>query len=114
MIVPTILDFNLASPVEIGLALGTRLKAARLAQGIQQAELASRAGISRNTLLALESHGQASMASLIRVASALGFADQLQPLFVVQIQSIAQLRAQSAQTASAPQRIRKPTKKAQP
>lgn len=102
------LDFNLASPAEICAALGERLKAARHAKGLQQAELALRAGISRNTLLALESHGQGSMATLVRVASALGVVDQLQSLFVLQIQSIAQLQARAAPP---PQRIRKPGNK---
>ncbi|MBN8752880.1 MULTISPECIES: helix-turn-helix domain-containing protein [Variovorax] len=105
------MDFNLATPAEVCVELGERLKAARLAKGIQQAELASRAGVSRNTLLALESHGQGSMATLVRVASALGLVDQLQPLFVVRVQSIAQLEARAA---PAPQRIRKPAKKAKP
>ncbi|RZT11403.1 Helix-turn-helix domain-containing protein [Duganella sp. CF402] len=105
------LDFNLASPAEVCVALGERLKATRQAKGIQQAELAARSGISRNTLLALESHGQGSMTTLVRVASALGIVDQLQSLFVLRIQSIAQLEAQ---TAPVPQRIRKPSMKTKP
>ena len=105
------LDFNLASPSEVCIELGDRLKAARHAKGLQQAELASRSGVSRNTLLALESRGQGSMATFVRVASTLGLIDQLQPLFVAQIQSIAQLEARAA---PAPQRIRKPSRKVKP
>ena len=105
------MDFNLASPTEVCLELGGRLKAARQTRSIQQAELASRAGISRNTLLALESHGQGSLATLVRVASALGIVDQLQSLFITRIDSIAQLEARAAPL---PKRIRKPARKTSP
>jgi len=102
------LDFRLATADEIGEELGQRLKKARQAQGLQQVELALRAGISRNTLLALESHGKASMNTLIRVAIALGQPEHLQSVFVVQqVKSIAELE----ELSKTRKRIRKPVKK---
>lgn len=105
------LDFSLASPAEVCVELGERLKSARQAKGMQQAELALRCGISRNTLLALESRGQGSMATFVRVALVLGLVDQLQALFVMPIQSIEQLQAL---TEPARKRIRKPSNTATP
>jgi transcriptional regulator with XRE-family HTH domain len=76
------LDFGLASSDEICQALGQRLKAARLAQGLLQSELALRAGVSRGTVVTLESSGQTTLASLVRVVQVLGLEEALQPLFV--------------------------------
>ncbi|MEY2875048.1 MAG: hypothetical protein RLZZ373_2419 [Pseudomonadota bacterium] len=76
------LDFGLASSDEICQALGQRLKVARLAQGLLQSELALRAGVSRGTVVTLESSGQTTLASLVRVVQVLGLEEALQPLFV--------------------------------
>jgi transcriptional regulator with XRE-family HTH domain len=98
------LDFGFASPDEVCAELGDRIKAARLAQGLQQAELAARAGVSRGTLVKLENTGQSTVGSLVRVAMALGLVDQLAPLFELQVHSIADM----VQRHSAPrQRVRK-------
>ena len=77
-----ILDFGLASSDEICQALGQRLKAARLARGLLQSELALRAGVSRGTVVTLESTGQTTLASLVRVVHVLGLENQLQSLFM--------------------------------
>lgn len=76
--------------------MGRRLKAARLSQGMLQAELAARAGISRGTVTTLENAGQGSLASLVRVAQTLGLEGDLQLLFVLQARSIAQLERNAA------------------
>ncbi|QJP98679.1 XRE family transcriptional regulator [Herbaspirillum rubrisubalbicans Os34] len=104
------LDFKLAMPSEICGELDGRLRAARLDKGWQQEEVALRAGISRNTLLALETHGRGSISTLIRVATVLSFTEQLQSLFVVdKILSIKPLEVMHA--AKTRQRVRKPSSK---
>ena len=100
--------FTLATAAEVGQELGARLRAQRLAQGFSQDELARRAGLSDSTIKALESKGQSSLGSLLRVVLALGLADELQGLFIVKAQSIAQMeRAERAQRQRAPRRTRR-------
>ncbi|MFW9595799.1 MAG: helix-turn-helix transcriptional regulator [Macromonas sp.] len=98
------LDFVFATPQEICSELAARLKTARLTLGLQQAEVAARAGVSRGTVIALENTGHGTLQSLVRVALALGLADQLEPLFQLNLHSIAQME----QASTAPrQRVRK-------
>lgn len=85
------LDIGLASPEEICKVLGARLKAQRLAQSITQAELAARAGVSAGTVKNLESSGQSSMDSVVRIGLVLGLTDDLQALFALKVKSIAQM-----------------------
>ncbi len=92
------MNFKLATADEIGLELGRRLKAARLAQGLLQADLAARAGVSRGTVVALENKGQSTLHSLIRVAQVLGLVEQFDGLFEFQIRSIADMARQAAPT----------------
>lgn len=99
------LDFSFATADEISQELARRLKAARLAQGIQQPELALRAGVSAGTVKALENKGQSTLASLIRVVQALGLTQDLQQAFVLQVRSIADMeQAQQASRQRAPRR----------
>ncbi|AUT48568.1 helix-turn-helix domain-containing protein [Achromobacter sp. AONIH1] len=98
------MSFNLASTAEILRALGSRLRIQRLAQGLPQRELAQMAGLSLGALRKLEGSGQSSLETLIRVTQALGLVDELQDLFVLRRQSIAQM----AQAESAGQRQRAP------
>ena len=92
------LDFAFSTSDEITAELGLRLKAVRLSQSLTQADLAERAGVSVGTVKVLEKTGQTSVASLIRVVQALGLTDQLQSLFVLKVQSIAEMeQAQLAQ-----------------
>jgi transcriptional regulator with XRE-family HTH domain len=89
---PNILDFTLASNVEVALELGRRLKAHRLTQNLQQTELAARAGVARGTVQNLEAKGQCSLESLVRIVRALGLVDDLTTLFELKAaQSIAEL-----------------------
>jgi transcriptional regulator with XRE-family HTH domain len=96
--------FKLASANEILLALGQRLRTQRLAQGLPQRELAQMAGLSLGALRKLESSGQSSLETLVHVVQALGLVDELDDLFVLKRQSIAQM----AQAESAGQRQRAP------
>lgn len=101
------LDFSFSTSDEITAALGLRLKAVRLSQSLTQAELAERAGVSVGTVKSIERTGQSSVTSLVRVVQALGLSDQLQSLFVLKVQSIAEMeQAQLAQRQRAPRKAR--------
>ena len=101
------LDFAFSTSDEITAELGLRLKAVRLSQSLTQADLAERAGISVGTVKSLERTGQSSVASLVRVVQALGLTDQLQSLFVLKVQSIAEMeQAQLATRQRAPRKAR--------
>lgn len=86
-----ILDVAFSSPEEVCKELGARLKAQRLAQSITQAELAVRAGVSAGTVKNLESKGQSSLDSVVRIGLVLGLTDDLQALFALKLKSIAQM-----------------------
>lgn len=102
------MSFNLSPANEILQALGQRLRAQRLAQGVPQRELAQMAGLSLGALRKLESSGQSSLETLVRVVQALGLVDELEDLFVLKRQSIAQME----QAEAASQRQRAPRRKA--
>lgn len=101
------LDFGYASGEEIRSELGKRLNTQRLTQGLSQAELAERAGISLSTVKLLERKGQCTLENFVRVVMGLGLADELQPLFLLKIQSIAQMeKAETATRMRAPRKTR--------
>ena len=85
------MTFHLSTSAEILRALGVRLREQRLAQSLSQCELAQMAGLSLGALRKLESSGQCSLETLIRVAQALGLQEALDDLFVLKRQSIAQM-----------------------
>ena len=97
---------NLAPTGEILHALGQRVRAQRLAQGVPQRELAQMAGLSLGALRKLESSGQSSLETLVRAVQALGLVNELEDLFVLKRLSIAQMeRAESvSQRQRAPRR----------
>ena len=99
------LNFSLASFDEISSELGTRLKALRLAQGLQQTELATRAGVSRYVVQELEGYGKCTLMSLLRIVQALGRVSDLQGLFTLKVNSIAQMeQAEGARRVRAPRK----------
>lgn len=101
------LNFAFSTSDEIAAELGLRLRACRLSQLLTQADLAARAGVSVGTVKALEKTGQSSVTSLVQVSQALGLTDQLQTLFVLKVQSIADMeQAQLAQRQRAPRKAR--------
>lgn len=102
------MTFALATANEILLTVGQRLRLQRLAQGLPQRELAQMAGLSLGTLRKLESSGQCSLETVVRVVQSLGLVDELEHLFVLKRQSIAQMeRAELAtQRQRAPRRKR--------
>ncbi len=98
--------FALAKAEEILATLGQRLRAQRLAQELPQRELAHMAGLSLGALRKLEGSGQSSLETLVRVVQALGLSSELDDVFVLKRQSIAQMeRAEAAsQRQRAPRR----------
>ncbi|SFW38058.1 helix-turn-helix domain-containing protein [Nitrosovibrio sp. Nv17] len=87
-----------SSTDEILQALGQRLRVQRLAQGLPQHELAKMAGLSLGALRKLEGSGQSSLETLVRAVRALGLADELESLFALKRQSIAQMEQAEAAT----------------
>ena len=104
------LNLSLATAEELCRQLGQRLRAQRMQRLLTQDELAARAVIAVGTVRKLESSGQSSMDSVMRVVLVLGLADELQSLFAPQVLSIAQMefaqRAQATQRQRAPRRQR--------
>ena len=93
---------ELAPTGEILQTLGHRVRTQRLAQGMPQRELAQMSGLSLGALRKLESSGQSSLETLVRAIQALGLASELEDLFVLKRQSIAQM--EQAEAASQRQR----------
>jgi transcriptional regulator with XRE-family HTH domain len=73
------LDEGLSAQVRSA-RLGARLRALRLQRNLTQADLASRAGISRPTLAALEREGAGSLETLASVLYALGREAELEAI----------------------------------
>ncbi|NNE42023.1 MAG: helix-turn-helix transcriptional regulator [Marinicaulis sp.] len=74
------IDFDLAGPEEVEIALGRRLEEVRLSKNINQTQLAEEAGVSRRTITRLENGKGVSLDTFIRVMRALGVADRLATL----------------------------------
>jgi transcriptional regulator with XRE-family HTH domain len=86
-----ILNFTLATHKEICRELGRRLKGQRLLKNIKQQDLADRAGLAVGTVKNLEAKGQTSLETLVRVAMVLDLVHELEPLFLMQVNSIHQM-----------------------
>ena len=102
------MNFNITTVDEILRQFAHRLRAQRLAQAIAQHDLARMAGLSLGAVRKLETDGQCSLETLIRVAQALGLVGELEPLFVQKPESIAAMqRAAKLQLRQrAPRRLR--------
>lgn len=97
---------NYPTSQELEVELGERLRAARLRRNLTQEELASRAGISRSAVRALERGGGSSVATLVSVIKAMGMRDWLNSLQpAVTISPLQMLRSmKQRQRASSPRR----------
>lgn len=96
--------FDLASVEEIGQALAQRLRALRLQQSLSQAELAARSGVSERALRNVESTGQATLETFLRIIQALGRASDLESILEVKIHSIRAMEQASQGRKRAPRR----------
>lgn len=100
--------FKLATEKEVRSEIIRRLRAHRLAKGLSQVELAHRAGISAPTYQRLESSADGSFENLIRAIMALGLVGELEGLFELKPQSIAQMEIlEKAKRQRAPRQPRK-------
>lgn len=108
--------FILTPPQAICVEFGKRLKQLRLAQNLRQQELADMTLSSLSSVRRLETQGQGTLEFLVRVAQALHCVDQLETLFAMPTQSIAEV--ERAENLAKRQRARQPspssTKKALP
>lgn len=84
-------DFQLSTQREICKELGDRLRLQRLFKNLKQSELAQMAGVSAGTVKNIESKGQSSLESFVRIVRALGLLSELSPLFSARPSSVLQL-----------------------
>ncbi len=97
------MDLSFLRPDEIVVELGGRLKRQRIVQGLTQAEVAARAGVSTPTISNLESGKNTAFETVVRVVSVLGLENELQDLFMLKPLSIAALERME----QLPQRVRR-------
>ena len=96
------MKFENMSPAAIAEELGNRLKQARLNANLTQAEVASRAGLNRRTILNAEK-GKVQLENLVAILISMDMADQLNLFLPVQEISpiqLAKLKGQERQRAS--------------
>jgi len=96
------MSFENMSPTAIAEELGNRLRNARLNADLTQAEVASRAGLSRPTVIAAE-QGRGQLENLVAILVAMGMVNQLDVFLPVQGISplqLAKLKGRERQRAS--------------
>ncbi len=111
-IIGSVMMIDKMSPAAIAEELGNRLKQARLNADITQAELASKTGLNRRTILNAEK-GNVSLKNLVSILVGLDMADQLNLFLPVQEISplqLAKLKGQKRQRASRSRARKSPTK----
>lgn len=103
------MSFVLAPADEILQALGERVREQRLAQELPQRELAEMAGLSVGAIRKLETNGQSSLDTLVRVIQALGLTAELEEWLVLKRTSIADMEQaeMTHRRQRAPRRSRK-------
>nr|WP_222864112.1 helix-turn-helix transcriptional regulator [Pigmentiphaga aceris] len=82
------MDLLFTKPDELVKLLCERLRKERLARQMTQADVAGRAGIGVNTLSNLEAGRNTTFESVIRVAMVLGRRQELEQLFMPQLDSL--------------------------
>ncbi len=93
---------GLCSPSQIAAELSSRLRKHRIAQKFTQAELASRVGVSKATIVNMEAGKNVAFETVIAVVQVLGLAVQLEDLFVYRPRTIEDLE----KISDLPQRVR--------
>ena len=82
------MNLGLIKPGEVVKLLCTRLRQERLSQQMTQAEVAARSGIGVGTLSNLEAGRSVAFDSVVRVAMVLGRLNELEQLFMPQLDSL--------------------------
>lgn len=98
--------FEKMSPNAIAEQLGERLKQARLNANLTQAEVASRTGLNRRTILNAEK-GNVQLKNMVAILLTLGMADQINMFLPIQEISplqLAKLKGKKRQRASRTQK----------
>ncbi len=101
-----LMAFENLSPAAIAEQLGDRLRQARLNVDLTQAELASRTGLNRRSILNAEK-GKVQLKNLVAILVSLGMADHLNSFLPVQEISplqLAKLKGKKRQRASRAQK----------
>ncbi len=96
------MELEKLTPAAIAEELGVRLRQARLNADLTQAEVASRAGLNRRTVLNAEK-GQVQLENLVAILAAMDMVNQLDAFLPVQELSpiqLARLKGQQRQRAS--------------
>jgi transcriptional regulator with XRE-family HTH domain len=75
------MDAMLLVPAEIQTRLAERFKALRLARNVRRASLAAMSGVPAPTIRRFELQGEISLKALVKLAYALGAADDLTGVF---------------------------------
>lgn len=99
------MDLNLSKPDEIVKRLCERIRKERISLQMTQSELAQRAGVGVNTVSSLEAGRNVGFEVVVRVAMVLGRADELEALFMPELESLDDLRRYEQNATR--QRIRK-------
>ena len=99
------MDLNFKKPEEIVTLLCERLRKERLYLEMTQADVATRAGISVNTVSNLEAGRNVSFENLVRVAMVLGRLKELEELFKPDLNSVDDILRYESNTAR--QRIKR-------
>ena len=99
------MDLNFKKPEEIVTLLCERLRKERLYLEMTQADLATRAGISVNTVSNLEAGRNVSFENLVRVAMVLGRLKELEELVKPHLNSVNDILRYESNTAR--QRIKR-------
>jgi transcriptional regulator with XRE-family HTH domain len=98
------LTFELSSANEISQEFGKRFRSHRLAQSLQQSELAARAGVSERALRNFERSGRGSVDLFMRVAIALGLVESMSNLFELKPRSIKTMEQAALKRQRAPRK----------
>ena len=99
------MDLNFKKPEEIVTLLCERLRKERLHLEMTQADVATRAGVSVNTVSNLEAGRNVSFENLVRVAMVLGRLQELEELFKPHLNSVNDILRYESNTAR--QRIKR-------
>ena len=98
------MQFILWTTDEVAQEFGRRFRAHRLAENLQQSELAARAGVSERSLRNFERTGRGSFELFLRVAMALGLIESMSELFDTKPRSIKAMEQASRNRQRAPRR----------
>ena len=75
------ISLDIRTQDQISAELATRVRARRKERGLTQAQLAEKSGVSLGSIKRFETTHEVSLTSLVKIAIALGYADDFDSLF---------------------------------